>query len=84
MNRPIILGPVPLLLGDSLVLPVNYSSKTSTGVLNPFDVFILIALFSHFEEDAQKKKNWLRYSTVDFSQEKANRHIKKKPTLFGL
>lgn len=56
MNRPIILGPVPLLLGDSLVLPVNYSSKTSTGVLNPFDVFILIALFSHFEEDAQKKK----------------------------
>lgn len=24
----------------------------------------------------KKKKNWLRYSTVDFSQEKANRHIK--------
>lgn len=60
---------------------VNYSSKTSTRVLNPFDVFILIALFSHFEEDAHKK-NWLWYSTVDFSQEKVNRHIKKP--LFGL
>lgn len=52
-------------------------SKTSTRVLNPFDVFILIALFSHFEEDVHKK-NWLWYSTVDFSQEKVNRLIKRK------
>lgn len=75
MNRPIILGPVPLLLGDSLVLPVNYSSKTSTGVLNPFDVFILIALFSHFEEDAQKKKKLakVQYSGL-FTRESKQTH----------
>lgn len=46
-------------------------------------MFILIALFSHFEEDVHKK-NWLWYSTVNFSQEKVNMQIdslkkRKKP-----
>lgn len=44
-------------------------------------MFILIALFSHFEEDVHKR-NWLWYSTVDFSQEKVNRLIKKKEEAF--
>lgn len=44
-------------------------------------MFILIALFSHFEEDVHKR-NWLWYSTVDFSQEKVNGLIKKKEEAF--
>lgn len=60
-------------------------SKTSTRVLNPFDVFILIALFSHFEEDVHKQKlAMVQYSRLFTRESKHADSLKKRRNLFGL
>lgn len=58
-------------------------SKTSTRVLNPFDVFILIALFSHFEEDVHKQKlAMVQYSRLFTRESKHADSLKKKKKPF--